>query len=78
MDHLDGITDSIDQIQERYQSGLTDYKKRDWSGAMHHFRAAAELSESERLSRLYIDRCEHFMAHPPAADWDGVWTMTSK
>jgi adenylate cyclase len=78
MDHLEGIVTDLDQVRECYLAGLGAYRLRDWSGAKGHFGEAVKLSDSEALSRLYIDRCDHFMANPPAADWDGVWTMTSK
>jgi adenylate cyclase len=78
MDHLEGLVDGLSEVRERYLQGLDCYKLRDWSAALGHFEDAAEVHESEALSRLYIERCHHFMANPPASDWDGVWTMTSK
>lgn len=29
-------------------------------------------------SQTYITRCEHFLANPPEADWNGVWKMMEK
>lgn len=28
-------------------------------------------------SRVFRKRCRHFLAYPPAADWDGVWVVQS-
>jgi len=27
---------------------------------------------------VYINRCELFIATPPAADWDGIFNLTEK
>ena len=35
------------------------------------------MSNNDKLSQIYIDRCEHLKANPPE-DWKGVWVMTSK
>ena len=36
-----------------------------------------ELNPSDKAAKLYIERCDHLIANPPA-DWDGVWVMESK
>ena len=39
---------------------------------------AMGLKLDDRPSELYIERCQHCLTHPPPADWDCVWTLTSK
>jgi len=29
-------------------------------------------------SKTYLERCEHFLIHPPEVDWKGVWIMIEK
>ena len=36
------------------------------------------LNEGDKSARLYIERCDHFIEHPPGDDWNGVWVMESK
>jgi len=73
--------DSFPRLQEMlgiYREGLAAYRKREWHKAMATFEAAAAISPDERPSRIYIDRCKHYIAHPPGDNWDGVWTLTEK
>ena len=37
-----------------------------------------ELNPGDKVSKVYVERCEYFMANPPDADWDGTWIMESK
>jgi len=78
MDHLEGRVDGLDDVQGLYQEGLSLYKDRAWQQAKDRFQKASMVSDAESLSRLYIERCQHFLTHPPSADWDGVWTMKTK
>ena len=39
---------------------------------------ALEIDPEDGPSKLYVDRCEMLMKNPPPADWDGVFTMTTK
>ena len=36
------------------------------------------LNDHDKSAKLYIERCDHFIANPPGDDWDGVWVMESK
>ena len=29
-------------------------------------------------SKVFIERCKHFIVNPPESDWDGVWKMSTK
>ena len=43
------------------------------TGKLEKIQAAGEINPS----RLYQQRCQHLLENPPA-NWDGVWTLTSK
>jgi adenylate cyclase len=49
----------------------------DWDRAIRAFQQCLKANEHDKLSDVYIERCERLKAAPPA-DWDGVWRMTSK
>jgi adenylate cyclase len=66
-----------DQL-ERFERGLTRYLRADFSGALEQFDAACRANPSDRLARLYADRCRQFLENPPAPDWAGVWIMATK
>jgi len=61
-----------------YKKGIAAYRKSDWQQAIICFDAALKLTPNDGPSRLYLERCQHFMHTPPVDEWDGVWTMESK
>jgi adenylate cyclase len=61
-----------------YSEGIRLYRERSFKDARACFHATLALNPADRPSRLYVERCEHFLETPPPPDWDGVWTMTSK
>jgi len=71
------------KILPAYHEALDLYKNQEWTRAIEAFKASDALEDmfagrKTNPSRIYIPRCEHFMANPPGDDWDGVWTLTSK
>lgn len=63
---------------ERFAAGLALYRTRDFAAAEGVFTALAAEGPGDGLVDLYVERCRRFLASPPAADWDGVETLTSK
>ena len=55
-----------------------NYRKGNWQEAVSAFGEVLKLNPSDRLAQVYIERCEHLAANPPADDWDGVWVMDTK
>ena len=66
------------EVVGHFGEGREAYRNGDWTGAVRCFQTALELNPGDRLSQIYIDRCETLMAHPPEGEWRGVWVMTSK
>jgi adenylate cyclase len=63
-----------------FSEGLAKYFTQDWDGARTLFMRSVELEtyEKNNPSKVMLERVALMQAHPPAADWDGVWRMTSK
>ena len=61
-----------------YLRGLELYRQMDFSAAQQQFRKALQVIEKDGPSLTYVDRCQHLIDKPPAADWDGVWTHARK
>jgi hypothetical protein len=40
--------------------------------AISQFREALALNPGDEVARIYVQRCEFLMEHPPETDWDGV------
>ncbi|MBN2424650.1 MAG: adenylate/guanylate cyclase domain-containing protein [Calditrichaceae bacterium] len=66
------------KILEFFQKGYDNYLNRNWEFAVKYFQEALRLRAKDGPSRRYLKRCEYFMQNPPAEDWDGVYTMTTK
>ena len=61
-----------------YQNALGLYRRQEWGRAKDAFASALERHAGDSVSRLYGERCDYFLGHPPDADWDGVWDMREK
>ncbi|NLI78495.1 MAG: GAF domain-containing protein [Candidatus Riflebacteria bacterium] len=61
-----------------YRRGQQAYRGRDFPGAGRAFLEAEKIRPDDHLVKMYLERCEIFVDHPPPADWDGVWTMKEK
>jgi adenylate cyclase len=68
-----------DQREElgRHETALGFYRLQNWEQAEQGFRHLAQ-TYPKHLYSMYLDRISHFRANPPPADWDGVFTYTSK
>ena len=38
----------------------------------------AKAADDDSVAEVFLKRAIHFLAHPPADDWDGTWTATTK
>ena len=61
-----------------FKSGLVKYRQMKWQDALSGFRETLEINPNDKAAKIYIERCEHFIAFPPPEDWEGVWVMESK
>lgn len=69
-----------------YAQGIERYLAQDWDGAARLFEQSALLEPNQphhrgiesNPSHVLIKRCAYMKAHPPGADWDGVYVMKEK
>jgi adenylate cyclase len=61
-----------------FRDGLGKYRAGDFSGAHALFEKVLAINPADKTARLYVTRCDHLRAHPPGADWRGVWVMEEK
>ncbi len=59
---------------EAYEQALEAYFAREFERAIHLLRPR----EADPPGRVLLERCEAMMAHPPPADWNGVYIAASK
>lgn len=70
-------------LMKVYHKAMHYYRNQEWEKGLAWFKKADELEDmfpgrKTNPSRVYQDRCLHFMKTPPGPDWDGVWTLTAK
>ena len=63
---------------ELYNRARKCYLERDFARALANFSMVMDINNQDKATKLHIERCQHFLNNPPAKDWDGVWTLTSK
>ncbi|MBI5937297.1 MAG: adenylate/guanylate cyclase domain-containing protein [Betaproteobacteria bacterium] len=66
-----------------FEAALAEYRAQRWDAADGKLRAIltenVEYTEgTKNLCEVYLKRIEHFRREPPPADWDGVFTFTTK
>lgn len=64
----------IQQQAELNDKAFQYYLDQQWDEAI----ALLKQLPDEMVHRILLERCEKYRQNPPAADWDGVFTMTSK
>jgi adenylate cyclase len=65
-------------LRDLFAQGLAAYRERDWDEAEETFQECLKLAPEDGPSRLFEQRVAFLRAHPPAADWQGVWHATEK
>ena len=79
LDHYDDESfPNVMEVLNYFNGGVELYRKKEWNRAIKAFKEARKNNPKDKLTDLYIDRCEHFKANPPPKDWQGEWVMTSK
>jgi len=69
---------NVTEALGHFKHGLECYRGRRWDAAITAFEAVLRLNPNDKASAVYVDRCRHLAAHPPADTWNGVWIMESK
>jgi class 3 adenylate cyclase/CHASE2 domain-containing sensor protein len=54
-----------------FERALKHYWKQDFTGALTRFEAALKVSPEDQPSQIFVQRCQQFIANPPAT-WNGV------
>jgi len=66
------------EVINHFKDGLGKYRKQDWDRAKAAFGEALQAHAGDKLSKIYIERCDYFQKNPPPKEWDGVWVMKDK
>jgi adenylate cyclase len=74
----DGSPETVRLQVELFTRGRELYRKRQWRAAQSAFEEILAKWPKDGPSRVYVERCQEYIAAEPTADWDGVFVMTHK
>jgi len=72
------VDDLTNNTNEHYAAGLHAYRNQDWDKAILSFKAALDILSDDGPSKTMIHRCNEYKADPPAENWNGSYTVTTK
>ena len=70
--------DAPDRLAPLSEEAFNHYLKRDWNAAIKCYTGILAISPDDKVSKMFVGRCEGYKAVEPPADWDGVYTMLKK
>jgi len=76
--HTERTFPSLPEFLQIYRLAMDQYLGRRFKEAAATFADALKLRDTDKVCRMYIERCEHYLAHPPPDDWSGAWTLSEK
>jgi len=78
----DGSPDELLRVKEVskpfYEKGINYYYNRQFLEAKSQFEKALNVFPEDKVTKIYYDRVNHYLVHPPDINWTGVETMDSK
>lgn len=70
--------EAIDKIISLSEDGFNHYLKRDWSAAIKCYFEILSIKPDDKVSKIFLSRCEWYKGAAPPMDWDGAYTMLKK
>lgn len=75
---LKNITPELERELEEHHKAMDLYFERRFQAAAELFGKLHESYPETKVYKLYLERLAFYQENPPAADWDGVYTHTTK
>ncbi len=69
---------AAEEVVGIFHNGLERFEDRDWKGARKIFGEIIKISPEDGPAKRYIKLCQEYEAKPPANNWDGVFSLTTK
>ena len=76
--HTEDSYPSLSDALGIFRDAMKKYRQREFAVAAELFGRVLAVNPADRAAALYVERCAQLGAHPPPADWDGVWRLESK
>jgi hypothetical protein len=72
------ISEQKRAVLEFFAEGRRHYKLMNFLEAQRAFGEALKIDPNDGPSKIYYQRCKHYIENPPPEDWDGVFVMKTK
>jgi len=72
------ISPEKQKVLDLFDQGRREYKLMNFEQAKTIFAQALQVDPEDGPSKIYFQRCKHYMENPPSEDWDGVFVMKTK
>lgn len=72
------LSDGEDEGWYLHSEGLKMYYKRDFVRAGRFFQDVRKVLPGDRISQMFLARCQKYLKSPPAEDWTGAVAMSEK
>jgi adenylate cyclase len=76
--HTEETFPNIMDVVNYFNEAMQHYRGARFEKAIVQFTKALEYNPNDKLSALYIARCQHLSERPPGSNWNGVWVMAQK
>ena len=76
--HNEETFPNLPEFLQSFRLGMDQYRGRRFKEAASTFADTLKLHADDKVSKMYIERCAHFVESPPPEDWDGSWTLSEK
>jgi len=77
-DRQTALDDQTQEFLNVYQTARSAYQDCDFERAVRYFERAHRLKSNDKATLTHLERSHIYKLNPPASDWDGVYTMTTK
>ncbi len=61
-----------------FGEGLAAYRQGEWHQAANIFQEILRLNPDDAPTRLFLERCQKILQHPPPFDWRGIHNLNGK
>lgn len=78
MGFVSEMTEEEKESVEVFHHALDLYLQRNFQQALDLFKKAGQLNQQDKTPDVFVERCQKFIKTPPASDWSGVMTMSTK
>jgi adenylate cyclase len=72
------VTESKQAQIDIWAEALRMYRAQDWDGAEAQLRKLKAMEDGDELYDIFLERVADYRAHPPGAEWDGVYKFETK